>query len=128
MARVLVDDGRLFVLWNGFSKDVAWCRSSRDCATAAATPRAGPEAGPPELSGAPFRDVSELAIDWTWRRTIDQVVALFRTYSGSSCAASTSALNSTTGFVLAWPSSPFKASSTADDAARDDGEQVSALT
>jgi SAM-dependent methyltransferase len=83
MARVLVDDGRLFVLRSGFSKDVAWVQELtrlRDRGgDTSIRPRGRSVA---DLSGGPFRDVSDVAIDWTWRRTIDQVVALFGTYSG----------------------------------------------
>jgi hypothetical protein len=35
-----------------------------------------------ELSDGHFFDVTELALDWTWRRTTDELVSLFGTYSG----------------------------------------------
>ena len=83
MARVLVDDGRLFVLRSGFSKDVAWVQELTRLRDRGGDTQSRPRGWTAaELAGAPVRDVSELAIDWTWRRTIDQVVALFRTYSG----------------------------------------------
>jgi SAM-dependent methyltransferase len=84
MARVLRDDGRLFVLWNGFSRDVPWL----DEVTALRErpndqfkrPRGwrgdfGPESD--------FVVESEVDLDWTWPRTIDEIVAAFGTYSGA---------------------------------------------
>ena len=83
MARVLVDNGRLFVLWNGFSRDLEWVNelsklrdSNRDPLVRLRSWRAA------ELSDGLFFDISEIALDWTWRRTTDQLVALFGTYSG----------------------------------------------
>jgi len=38
----------------------------------------------PELVQGLFVGVSDVSIDWTWPRTIDEVVKLFGTYSGVS--------------------------------------------
>jgi SAM-dependent methyltransferase len=84
MARVLRDDGGLFVLWNGFSRDHPWLveltklRHRPDDANTRA--RGWRATFDPE---GPFVDVSDVSIDWTWTRTIDEVVALFGTYSGA---------------------------------------------
>jgi SAM-dependent methyltransferase len=83
MARVLVDDGRLFVLWNGFSRDVAWV----DELTKLRDSHRGPSMRPrswraSEVDSGLFRDVTELSLNWPWRRTTDEVVSLFGTYSG----------------------------------------------
>lgn len=84
MARVLCDDGALFVLWNGFSRDDPWIieltklRHSPDDANT--RPRGWHATFDPE---GPFVDVYDVTIDWTWTRSIDDVVALFGTYSGA---------------------------------------------
>jgi SAM-dependent methyltransferase len=84
MARVLRDDGRLFVLWNGFSRGVPWLEE-----ITALRERPDDEHKRPRGWGADFGlDTgfvieSEVAIDWTWPRTIDEVVAVFGTYSGA---------------------------------------------
>jgi SAM-dependent methyltransferase len=83
MARVLVDEGRIFVFWNGFARDVEWVQEltrlrDNDGDT---KPRARGWTAT-ELSDGPFEHISDVAIDWTWRRTTDQIVALFGTYSG----------------------------------------------
>jgi SAM-dependent methyltransferase len=84
MARVLRDDGLLYVLWNGFSRDVAWLN-------ALITLREGvnDENKRPRGWGADFGDdnpfilVSQVHVDWNWTRTVEQMVSLFGTYSGA---------------------------------------------
>jgi len=84
MARVLGDDGALFVLWNGFSRDVPWMaeltklRQRPDDANA--RPRGWNAPFDPD---GPFVDVRDVSLDWAWTRTIDDVVALFGTYSSA---------------------------------------------
>ncbi len=83
MARVLKDAGRLFVLWNGFSRDVEWV----DELTKLRDANRGPSMRPrswraSEVDSGLFYEVTELSLDWSWRRTTDEVVSLFATYSG----------------------------------------------
>jgi SAM-dependent methyltransferase len=83
-ARVLRDDGVIFVLWNGFSRDVPWVaeltkfRQRPDDVNA--RPRGWSAKFDPDGSFVDARDVS---LNWTWTRTIDEVVGLFGTYSGA---------------------------------------------
>jgi SAM-dependent methyltransferase len=84
MGRVLRDDGSIFVLWNGFSRDVPWMvelskfRQRPDDANA--RPRGWRAQFNPD---GPFVDARDVSFNWTWRRTIDDVVALFGTYTGA---------------------------------------------
>jgi SAM-dependent methyltransferase len=84
MARVLRDGGTLFVLWNGFSRDVPWLT-----AIVALRERPDDEHKRPRGWGADFGkdsafDIqSEVEMDWTWTRTIEEMVSLFGTYSGA---------------------------------------------
>jgi SAM-dependent methyltransferase len=80
MARVLRDGGRLFVQWNGFGRDVEWVNELSKLRDQSVRPRSWRAT---ELSDAGlFHDVQDLSIDWTWRRTIDELVKHFGTYSG----------------------------------------------
>ncbi|MGC1418724.1 MAG: class I SAM-dependent methyltransferase [Acidimicrobiales bacterium] len=83
MARVLKDDGRIFVFWNGFARDVEWVqeltRLRDDEGDTKPRPRGWTAT---ELADGPFHDVTDVAVDWTWPRTPAQIVALFGTYSG----------------------------------------------
>ncbi len=75
MARVLRDNGRLIVMWNGFSKDVEWT----DALTSL---RNRPEDGNTRPRGwnatfdpdGAFEDVRDFHVDWKWSRTVDEVV------------------------------------------------------
>ena len=84
LARVLRDNGTLQVWWNGFSRDVPWMveltklREREDDANR--RPRGWRAQLDPE---GPFVDEQDFSIDWTWPRTVDEVVANFATYSGS---------------------------------------------
>lgn len=84
MARVLRNDGSLFVLWNGFSRDVPWMaeltkfRQRPDDANA--RPRGWHAQFDPDGT---FVDVRHVSLDWAWTRTINDVVALFGTYSSA---------------------------------------------
>jgi SAM-dependent methyltransferase len=83
MARVLVDGGTLFVLWNGFSRDVEWVNeltALRDVSDPSVRPRSWHAV---ELSDDRFSDVTQLSLDWTWRRSVQEVVSLYGTYSAS---------------------------------------------
>lgn len=83
MARVLRDDGRLAVLWNGFSRDVAWIAS-----LAALRERPGDKGKRPRgwsaefSSDAPFDVVRHVELAWEWTRSVEEMISLFGTYSG----------------------------------------------
>lgn len=84
MARVLRDGGRLFVLWNGFSRDVDWAVWLAEVREAPNDAHRRPRGWSAELPvGSPFEALEEVQVDWTWRRSIDQFAALFATYSGA---------------------------------------------
>ncbi len=84
VARVLREHGSLFVLWNGFSRDDPWTaeltkfRQRPDDANA--RPRGWHVRFDPD---GPFVDVRDVSLNWTWTRRVDDVVALFGTYSGA---------------------------------------------
>ncbi len=83
MARVLEDDGRIFVFWNGFARDVEWVQELTRLRDNEGDTKPRPRGWTAtELSDGPFYDIEDVAVDWTWRRTVDQIVALFGTYSG----------------------------------------------
>lgn len=84
MARVLHDGGRLYVLWNGFSRDVAWLASLTELRERPDDERGRPRGWSAEIPAAvPFDVEREVSIDWTWTRTTDQLVSNFGTYSGA---------------------------------------------
>jgi SAM-dependent methyltransferase len=84
MARVLRDNGTLYVLWNGFSRDVPWMAELTTLRErpADANARSRGWRGDFDADG-PFVDVRDVSLDWTFTRSIDDVVALFSTYSGA---------------------------------------------
>jgi SAM-dependent methyltransferase len=85
MARVLRDNGRLFVLWNGFARSLEWVNELSKLRDGKRDPSVRPRSWTaPELFVDSFVDVTDVSIDWTWRRTTDEVVKLFGTYSGVS--------------------------------------------
>jgi SAM-dependent methyltransferase len=83
MARVLRDDGRLAVLWNGFSRDVPWIDS-----LVALRERPGDQGKRPRGWSAAFPTDSDFKVerhvelDWEWARTVEEMIGLFGTYSG----------------------------------------------
>jgi SAM-dependent methyltransferase len=85
MARVLSDGGRLFVLWNGFSRSLEWVNELSKLRDGKKDPSVRPRSWTaPELAHGLFVDVTDISLDWTWPRTTDEVVKLFGTYSGVS--------------------------------------------
>jgi SAM-dependent methyltransferase len=83
MARVLRDGGSLFVLWNGFSRDVAWLTPLVELRDRPDDDGKRPRGWAADLGIKGDFDVeSQVELDWTWTRSIDDVVSLFSTYSG----------------------------------------------
>ncbi len=84
LARVLRGGGALYVLWNGFSRDVPWMaeltRLRERPDDAGVRPRGWRAQLEPD---GPFVDVHDFSIHWTWPRTVDEVVGNFSTYSGA---------------------------------------------
>jgi SAM-dependent methyltransferase len=84
LGRVLRDNGVINVWWNSFDTEVPWMgelallrerpgdESIRDRSHRAMFDPAGP-----------FVDVEDFLLEWTWTRSIDDVVGNFGTYSGA---------------------------------------------
>jgi hypothetical protein len=84
MARVLRDDGILFVLWNGFSRDVPWLTPLVELRERPDDEHKRPRGWAADVGNESGFDVeSQVELDWTWTRTIDEMVSLFGTYSGA---------------------------------------------
>lgn len=83
LARVLKDDGRLVVAWNGLSRAEEWVRDLVRLRERDDDPYRQPRGWRADLSGAPFEDCEDFDIAWTWTRSVDDVVGVFATYSGS---------------------------------------------
>jgi SAM-dependent methyltransferase len=84
MARVLRDDGGLFVLWNGFSRDVAWLQPLIELRDRPEDDGKRPRGWAADLGIKGDFDVeTQVQLDWTWTRSIDEIVSLFGTYSGA---------------------------------------------
>ncbi|MGH3733561.1 MAG: class I SAM-dependent methyltransferase [Acidimicrobiales bacterium] len=84
LARVLRDGGALHVWWNGFSRDVPWMRELTALRERSNDPAKRPRGWTAELElDGPFIDVENFQIDWTWPRTIGEIVGDFGTYSGA---------------------------------------------
>ncbi|MFZ1063257.1 MAG: methyltransferase domain-containing protein [Acidimicrobiales bacterium] len=84
MARVLRNRGRLYVLWNGFSRDVPWVKELTKLRENPGDRNARPRGWTADLGdGGLFVDVVQVEIDWTWTRTSEQLQAVFGTYSGA---------------------------------------------
>jgi SAM-dependent methyltransferase len=84
MARVLRNGGSLFVLWNGFSRGVPWLDE-----VTALRERPDDEHKRPRGWGVDFAMdtafdfVTDVEMNWTWTRSVDELVSLFGTYSGA---------------------------------------------
>lgn len=87
-ARVLRDGGRLYVLGNSLDRDHQWLEdlaALRDVNDQSWGARRAKESAS-DLTDE-FVTPRDIAIDWTWTRTHDQLVQLFYTYSGVITAA-----------------------------------------
>jgi SAM-dependent methyltransferase len=84
MARVLRDHGRLAVLWNGFSRDVAWIASLAELRERSGDVGKRPRGWSAEFSiDSPFDIERHVEFDWEWTRTVEEMISLFGTYSGA---------------------------------------------
>jgi ubiquinone/menaquinone biosynthesis C-methylase UbiE len=84
MARVLRDGAKLYVLWNGFSRDVVWINELTKLREEPGDGNARPRGWTADVSDdGLFSDRVDLAMDWTWMRTTDELFAVFGTYSGT---------------------------------------------
>ena len=84
IARVLRDRGRVVVLGNGFDRQHGWLEdlgALREPTDQSFGARRAHEAKE-DLAVGPFDDLVDIEIDWTWRRTPEELSLLFRTYSG----------------------------------------------
>ena len=82
LARVLVDGGRAFVMGNGFSERHQWFEDwarIHNPGGGSWERRHAVDAGA-DLAVA-FADVEAFEIDWTWPRTLDELMGMFATYS-----------------------------------------------
>src|SRR5580698_6546209 len=71
MARVLRDNGRLFVLWNGFSRDVAWLTPLVELRDRLDDAGKRPRGWTADLGIKGDFDVeAEVELDWTWTRSV----------------------------------------------------------
>lgn len=84
LARVLRDDGALNVWWNGFSRDVPWMVELTKMREREDDPNRRPRGWRAALdTDGPFIDAHDFSLEWSWPRTIDEVVGNFGTYSGA---------------------------------------------
>ncbi len=84
MARVLRDDGRLFVLWNGFSRDVPWLAPLIALRDRPEDDGKRPRGWAADLGIESGFDVeTQVEVHWTWTRSVEELVSLFGTYSGA---------------------------------------------
>ncbi len=82
MARVLRDSGELFILWNGFSRGVAWLQELTELRNTPGDANVRPRGWFASFrDDANFVDVEDVEIDWFWVRTPEELVAIFGTYS-----------------------------------------------
>ena len=83
IARVLRDEGRVFVLWNGFSRDVPWIEEIGGLRDRPDDPHKRPRGWRADFDDdGPFEDVNDIAIHWTRSMRVDDVVQLMGTFSG----------------------------------------------
>jgi SAM-dependent methyltransferase len=84
LSRVLRDDGALHVWWNGASRDVPWVHELTQIRERPNDPGRRPRGWMAEFDpSGPFIDAENFQLDWTWPRTIEQIVGSFATYSGA---------------------------------------------
>ena len=69
--------------WNGFTRRGVGARPRAPARARRRPVTASRAGGARTCSGAPFVDCEDFDIDWTWPRSVDDVVGNFATYSGS---------------------------------------------
>jgi hypothetical protein len=81
---VLHDGASLYVVWNGFSRDVRWIAELADLRERSDNLTKRPRVWSAELApDGPFIDREEFAIDWTRTMQEDDLLELFGTFSGA---------------------------------------------
>ena len=81
---MLRDGAKLYVLWNGFSRDVLWVKELTKLRENPADRNARPRGWAADLGREGlFVDVVNVEIGWTWVRSSDELLAVFGTYSGT---------------------------------------------
>lgn len=84
IARVLHDDAPLYVVWNGFSRDVAWMAELASLRERPDDAGRRPRGWSAELApDGPFINAVEFSFNWIRTMTEDELVALFFTFSGA---------------------------------------------
>jgi SAM-dependent methyltransferase len=84
MARVLRDNGTLFVFWNGFSRGVPWLAPLIALRDSPEDNGRRPRGWAADLGiGGDFEVETQVEVDWSWTRNVDELVSLFGTYSGA---------------------------------------------
>jgi SAM-dependent methyltransferase len=84
IARVLRDNGPLYVVGNGFSRDVAWISELADLRERPDDADQRPRGWLPTLDPVgPFIDSDNVVINWTRTMSVEDLVELFGTFSGA---------------------------------------------
>ncbi|HQU27050.1 MAG TPA: class I SAM-dependent methyltransferase [Acidimicrobiales bacterium] len=83
LARVLRDGGRIVVAWNGLSRTEPWVRDLVRRRERDDDPYRQPRGVNADLSGGPYEEISDFDLEWVWRRSVEELVGVFATYSGS---------------------------------------------
>ena len=83
LARVLRDGGRIVVAWNGLSRTEPWVRDLVRRRERGDDPYRRPRGWHADLSAGPYAKPSDFDLEWVWRRSVEELVGVFATYSGS---------------------------------------------
>ncbi len=83
LGRVLRDGGRIVVAWNGLSRTEGWVRDLVRLREREDDPDRRPRGWHADLSAGPFEDPADFDLAWVWRRSVEEIVGLFATYSGA---------------------------------------------
>jgi SAM-dependent methyltransferase len=84
MGRILRDGAKLYVLWNGFSRDVLWLEELTKLRENPGDRNARPRGWAADLGddGLFVHEVN-VEMNWMWTRTTEELLAVFGTYSGA---------------------------------------------
>ncbi len=83
IGRVLKDGGRIAVAWNGLSRSEAWVRDLVRLRERDDDPGRRPRGWHADLTAGPFEDPADFELEWVWRRSVEELVGVFATYSGA---------------------------------------------